>query len=57
MMSDEIHVIPLNDWREHIESKQCWCKPKEVDGVIVHNVMDQRQKYETGELKITKEMR
>lgn len=51
MMSDEIHVIPLNDWREHIESKQCWCKPKEVDGVIVHNAMDQREKYETGELK------
>lgn len=50
-MTDEIHVIPLNDWREHSETKECWCKPKDVNGITVHNSMDQREKYETGELK------
>lgn len=49
----DIHIIPLNDFIEHISSKDCWCNPKALeydDKVIVHNAMDQRDKYETGQL-------
>lgn len=49
----DIHIIPLNDFKEHIQSKNCWCNPKSLeydDQVIVHNAMDQREKYERGEL-------
>lgn len=49
----DIHIIPLNDFKEHIQSKDCWCHPKALehdDKVIVHNAMDQREKYERGEL-------
>jgi hypothetical protein len=30
---------------------RCWCRPEDDDGVIVHNSMDGREKYETGERK------
>lgn len=42
------HVLPVNDLKEHIESRDCWCKPREDDGVIVHNSMDRREEYEQG---------
>jgi hypothetical protein len=45
------HVYPLDDLREHELSLDCWCKPYDDEGVIVHNSMDQREKYETGERK------
>ncbi len=51
-----IHVVPIDDLREHIEDNdRCWCRPRvEDDGmVIVHNSMDGREKYETGERKPT----
>ena len=44
-----IHVVPLNDLREHDESDQCWCRPVEIFDatmdapVIVHNSMDRRE--------------
>lgn len=44
-----IHVVPINDLREHADSVSCWCKPTEMfdaatDGVIVvHNSMDRRE--------------
>lgn len=50
------HVYPVEDLRDHdIENEgQCWCHPvlyEENNGdVWVHNSMDQREKYETGEL-------
>jgi len=48
-MSDRIHIIPTNDLREHSTDIHCWCRPVEDDeGVIVHNAMDEREKYETG---------
>ncbi len=52
-MNEDIHVVPLNDLREHYTTKTCWCNPSydEEDGIIVHNALDQREKYETGELK------
>ena len=50
--SDIWHVLPINDLREHKESKDCWCIPiEDEDGVIVHNSMDGREKYETGDKK------
>ncbi len=50
------HVYPMNDLREHdteLERRTCWCNPEydEEFDVVIHNAMDQREKYETGELK------
>lgn len=46
-----IHVIPLNDMRDHQESADCWCAPRAqtFDGggmVFVHNSMDGRELVE-----------
>ena len=49
-MSD-IHVIPLNDLREHVAERSCWCKPtlddEEFD-VYIHHSLDKRESYEQG---------
>ena len=50
-----IHVVPLNDWREHTVNEPCWCNPT-LDGdtrwglepVYVHHSMDGREEYEEG---------
>jgi hypothetical protein len=50
----DLHVIPTNDLREHACSRHCWCGPTEDDealGLFVHHSLDQRERYETGELK------
>ena len=48
--SKALHVVPLNDLREHIASQDCWCKPTEddVDDVWIHHAMDKREEYEEG---------
>lgn len=54
MKPSAYHVYPVGDLREHVtEGTTCWCRPNiEQDGaLIIHNSMDQREKYETGELK------
>ena len=51
MQSDVLHILPVNDLRDHEESENCWCRPRYEDGVIIHNAMDQRELYETGERK------
>lgn len=43
-----IHVIPINDLREHQCDTQCWCQPVIDDDVCVHNALDQRETYEQG---------
>ena len=46
-----IHVVPLNDLREHEASRDCWCNPTEDEGwpgVWVHHSMDRREEYEEG---------
>lgn len=52
--SDEIgHVYPIGDLREHVvDGGKCWCNPEydEEGDMFVHNSMDGREKYETGEL-------
>lgn len=52
------HVFPVNDLREHVtegwmRGLRCWCHPEvmEEGRLIVHNALDQRERYETGELK------
>ncbi len=51
--TEAIHVVPLNDLREHNASADCWCKPTEEDewpGVWVHHSMDKREEYEQGRM-------
>lgn len=55
-LDDVYHVVPTNDLREHScdVTVPCWCKPETTeDGVIVHNSMDGREKFETGERKMS----
>lgn len=50
----DIHVTPVDDLREHVESRTCWCRPVEDSdepSVVIHNAMDGREAYETGERK------
>jgi hypothetical protein len=48
----DIHVIPLEDMREHTESRDCWCQPtctkREDDEamLVVHTSMDGRELVE-----------
>lgn len=43
-----IHVLPLNDIKDHNESKFCKCEPRvEEDGkLIIHNAYDGREFFE-----------
>ena len=46
-MGEDIHIIPINDLRDHEENEQCWCRPMEVfdgdEAVWCHNSMDRRE--------------
>ena len=47
-MSD-IHVMPVNDLRKHIDSPDCWCKPTQDEpGLWAHHSLDRREEYEEG---------
>ena len=47
-----LHIIPVGDLKPHDCSPQCWCRPTETEtGMMEHHAMDQRERYETGELK------
>ena len=51
---DHLHLVPINDLREHDLTITCWCRPthdEEEPNVIVHNSMDGREAFETGERK------
>ena len=54
MSVDGIHVVPLNDLREHILSAHCECEPNvEVAGAVLiytHNSWDHREFFEDLEL-------
>ena len=40
--------LPVNDEVEHVESRDCWCKPRieESEQVVVHNSFDGREDFE-----------
>ena len=47
------HIIPVGDFKEHELSCGCWCRPRphtEYPDVILHNAMDQRDRFENGEM-------
>lgn len=48
-----LNIIPINDLRNHIENEKCWCRPMEGNGFLIHNSMDGREKFETGERKLS----
>ena len=48
---EALHIVPINDLREHVASKDCWCKPTEddqIEDVWIHHAMDEREEYEEG---------
>lgn len=52
MNKDNYHVMPIKDWKEHIDSQDCWCKPSRSlkdDNVIIHNSLDGREVAELRE--------
>jgi hypothetical protein len=54
MTTESVHVVPMNDLKDHIASVDCWCGPTEDDewpGVWVHHSMDKREEYEEGREK------
>lgn len=45
------HILPVDDLRDH-EETECWCGAApdvEDPTVIVHNALDGREAFETGE--------
>jgi len=50
MNNDDIHVIPVDDLKEHVCSANCQCKPRiEVEGanlIYIHNSWDGREYIE-----------
>lgn len=53
-MTDDYHVLPIGDLREHVLSEDCWRRPAHADDeprVLVHNSMDRREEYENGRAK------
>jgi hypothetical protein len=47
---DGNHVYPVKDLREH-SLTDCWCRPTDDDGIVVHNSLDGREQYEHGDRK------
>jgi hypothetical protein len=48
-LNTPLHIIPVNDFKEHEESEDCWCKPKPTSGVVntyTHNSADGRELLE-----------
>lgn len=43
--SGPVHVIPLDDLREHIECVDCLCRPDLEDGgrIVIHRAWDGRE--------------
>lgn len=46
----DIHVLPINDLRDHEETRVCWCAPRCVswpawqgDVVVIHHSADCRE--------------
>ena len=59
-LHEHYHVIPGNDFRKHILSEDCWCKPERIDEADLvgdnawsHNALDGREQYEEGILQLS----
>lgn len=56
-----LHVLPVNDLEEHIDSSICKCEPKVLNEngnlIIVHNSYDGREGLEWVEELLNKEPR
>ena len=49
------HIVPLGDFKEHEPSLGCWSHPRpheDRSDLIMHNAMDQRERYASGELRL-----
>lgn len=52
----DIHITPINDLREHLDSRDCWCKPRieieedfltdEKKVLVIHHSLDGRELVE-----------
>jgi len=49
----ETHIAPIGDLRQHILSEDCWCEPRNDGDSIIHNSADEREKFETGQRKLS----
>lgn len=49
------HIVPVDDIKEHTLNAECWCTPMldEEFGLVVHNSLDRREEYETGQRKFS----
>lgn len=50
---DTLHVVPIDDLREHPLTSSCWCHPTEDEvtaNLWIHHSMDRREDYESGAL-------
>ena len=49
----DIHVLPIGDLMDHVESRSCWCYPRHEDEngrptdvgpmIVIHNALDGRE--------------
>ena len=49
------HIVPLGDFKEHELTMACWCRPglhEDYSDVAIHNAMDQRERLESGEIRL-----
>lgn len=46
VQSNPAEVTPIKDIRSHASGAACWCQPKTVGGVLVHNALDGREVLE-----------
>jgi hypothetical protein len=50
------HIIPMGDLRDHVPEVTCWCNPEQDEertDVYLHHSLDGREKFETGERKMS----
>ena len=53
--TENVHVIPIDDLDEHVESENCKCEPTLVDRkVFNHHAFDKREYFEIDNIKIDK---
>jgi len=47
-----VHVVPINDIREHNLGVACACIPRLESHLIIHNAFDLREKFEGFEIRV-----